>query len=84
MGIPYISRAPRKTTHKSTEAQKLARGRFKEASVWAREIIKDPVNRQYFQSKVTGCQTAYTAAISEYLRNEKQNPGTIPSLPTGE
>jgi hypothetical protein len=68
---------------KQSEQQKQNRSKFREATHWAKMILKDPVRKTYYQkqAKKLGLPNAYTAAITDYMRKpnvevDNQRKGT--------
>ncbi len=55
---------------KQSEQQRLNRSKFKEASFWAKSVIRDPANKEYYDRKAKKLKlpNAYTAAITDYMR----------------
>jgi len=62
-----------KPTKKQSEQQKENRGKFRDASFWAKITLKDPERKAYYQSKAKklGLPNAYTAAITDYMRKPR-------------
>ncbi len=60
-----------KPKKKQSERQKENRGKFRNASHWAKIRLKDPAQKAYYQKKAKklGLPNAYTAAITDYMRN---------------
>lgn len=69
---------------KQSEKQKANRSKFKDASHWAREVLQDAGNKEYYQkrAKKLNLPNAYTAAITDYMRKPRvmksftENEGT--------
>jgi hypothetical protein len=71
-GKTFASHAPRKPDKsKETEAQRQTRSNFREASRWARVVLRDSLKKKYYQERARKWKVpnAYTAAIKEYLSN---------------
>ncbi|MBT1703239.1 hypothetical protein [Chryseosolibacter indicus] len=68
-GTTILSVKP-STPKKQSEQQKANRDKFKEATVYAKFITKDPQKKAYYQQKAKKLKVsnAYTAAITEYMR----------------
>jgi|GEM_PF-598253 len=65
---------PRKRRHKKvSELQQLTRSTFAEASKYAKGITRDPVKYEKYKRKAKkmGLSSAYTAAVTEYMRKVK-------------
>ncbi len=80
----FVSHRARKPDKKKeSEAQRNTRVNFKQASEWAKKILRDPEQKAYYQkrAKVLRLPNAYTAAITDYMRKPKviktQDRGTI-------
>lgn len=63
---------PRKK-RKQSELQQLTRSRFAEATRYAKGIMRDPVKYEYYKKKAKklGVTSAYTAAITEFMRKPR-------------
>ena len=64
---------PRRRTvpfEKQSRRQQLTRLNFKEATVYARTVTRDPEKKAYYarKAKTIGVRSPYSAAISDYLR----------------
>lgn len=71
-GKTYVSSAPRKPDkRKETVAQRNTRTTFQQATTWAKTTLLNPAQKEYYhqQAKALGLPNAYTAAITEYMRN---------------
>lgn len=55
---------------RQSESQKTNRSKFREASAWAQQILKDPVKKEYYRQKAKKLKlpNAYTAAITDFMR----------------
>ena len=64
---PTVRKVP---VSKQSRRQQLTRLNFKDASVYAKAVTKDPVKKAYYakKAKVIGVRSAYSAAISDYMR----------------
>jgi len=64
-----------KPSKKQSEQQKTNRTKFKRATYWAKSILKDPIKKEYYQRKAKKLKlpNAYTAAITDYMRNPRLN-----------
>jgi hypothetical protein len=69
-GKTFVSVAPKKPKRQSP-VQKENRTKFKRATVYAKNMMKDPVKKaEYMEiSKKLQLPNAYTAAITDYMRN---------------
>jgi len=58
---------------KQSEQQKTNRSKFRDASHWAHQVLLDPLKKEYYQNKAKKLKlpNAYTAAITDYMRNAK-------------
>ena len=56
-----------------TEAQRNTRSTFKEATAFAKAMMRNPDKKAYYQERAEAWQVsnAYTAAITEYMRKPK-------------
>ncbi|MFM7859777.1 MAG: hypothetical protein ACKO96_49555 [Flammeovirgaceae bacterium] len=56
--------------NRQSERQKQNRGKFKEATRWAKVVLIDPQYKAYYQllANKQGLPNAYTAAITDYMR----------------
>jgi hypothetical protein len=74
-GKTFASRAPCKPDKsKETPAQRQTRTTFKAASQWAKQVLRDPEQRRYYQACATRWElpNAYTAAIKVYMQAESR------------
>jgi hypothetical protein len=73
-GKTIMASCPRPPT-KQSEQQKINRTKFKQASFWAKGVLKDPLKKEYYQRKAKKLKlpNAYTAAITDYMRNPRLN-----------
>jgi hypothetical protein len=71
-GKTFISVAPKKPK-KQSPVQKENRSKFKRATIYAKSMMKDPVKKAEYKeiAKKLQLPNAYTAAISDYMRNPK-------------
>ena len=55
---------------KQSELQRANRKKFRDASFWAKSILRDPIKKEYYQKKARKLKlpNAYTAAITDYMR----------------
>jgi hypothetical protein len=71
-GETIVSHAPRKPDKsKETELQRGTRTMFKDASRWAKTVVRDPEKRKHYQecAKAWAVTSAYTAAVKDYMSN---------------
>jgi len=64
---------PPRKRKKISELQQLMRQRFADAAKYAKEVTRDPVKREQYRRKAKklGVSSAYTAAITDYMRMGK-------------
>lgn len=64
------SRRRKVPVEKQSRRQQLTRMNFKDATVYARTVTRDPEKKAYYarKAKVIGVRSAYSAAISDYMR----------------
>jgi len=64
---PNVRKVP---VEKQSRLQQLTRLNFKEASAYAKAVTKDPEKKAYYvkKAKAIGVRSAYSAAISDYMR----------------
>jgi hypothetical protein len=69
-GKTFISVAPKKPT-KQSSVQKENRSKFKRATIYAKNMMKDPAKKAEYKeiAKKLQLPNAYTAAITDYMRN---------------
>jgi hypothetical protein len=69
-GKTFISVAPKKPK-KQSPIQKENRSKFKRATIYAKNMMKDPVKKAEYReiAKKLQLPNAYTAAITDYMRN---------------
>jgi hypothetical protein len=69
-GKTFISVAPKKPK-KQSAVQKENRSKFKRATTYAKSMMKDPVKKAEYKeiAKELQLPNAYTAAITDYMRN---------------
>ena len=63
-----VSAAPSNHNRKWSQAQTENRKRFRDAMIYARMALKDPVKQKYYRSKVKGMQTPWNAAVADYMK----------------
>jgi hypothetical protein len=71
-GKTVVSRRPGKQDPaKQSEARKKTRSNFKEASAWAKSVLRDPQRKEYYKQRARewDLTNAYIAAIKDYIRN---------------
>jgi hypothetical protein len=68
-GRTIVASSPRLAKTQS-EQQRQNRGKFKQASAWAKTVLLDPQKKAYYQQKAKKLKlpNAYTAAIANYMR----------------
>jgi hypothetical protein len=71
-GKTIVTHAPA-APKKQSDQQKINRGKFREASMWAKEVLLDPQAKAYYQLKARKLKlpNAYTAAITDFMRKPK-------------
>jgi hypothetical protein len=69
-GKTFISIAPKKPK-KQSPIQKENRSKFKRATIYAKSMMKDPLRKAEYKdiAKKLQLPNAYTAAITDYMRN---------------
>jgi hypothetical protein len=69
-GKTFISVAPKKPK-KQSAVQKENRSKFKRATIYAKGMMKDPIRKAEYKeiAKKLQLPNAYTAAITDYMRN---------------
>ncbi|MEO7990940.1 MAG: hypothetical protein ABI663_15435 [Chryseolinea sp.] len=57
-------------TKTQSEQQRANRNKFRDASIWAKSVLSDPLKKEYYQLKAKKLKlpNAYTAAIADYMR----------------
>jgi hypothetical protein len=67
------ARGSKPNKKKETDAQRNTRATFKEATEWAKAILRNPDKKAYYQKRANALQlpNAYTAAITDYMRKPK-------------
>jgi hypothetical protein len=72
-GKTVVSPRPVYRNETNTEARRLARDRFREATFYAHDAMENKEKRSYYQQKAKQLKlpNAYTAAITDYLRKAK-------------
>lgn len=68
-GKTVVAASPARPARQS-EKQKANRGKFKDASAWAKTILLDAEKKAYYKQKAKKLKlpNAYTAAITDYMR----------------
>jgi hypothetical protein len=66
-GKTVMSAVPDYSIIRWSNLQKKNRMRFRDAMVWARRTLSDPVKYSYYQKKAKPGQTVWNAALSDYL-----------------
>lgn len=69
-GKTFIRKASESYNKVPTEKQAAVRARFIEAHRFAQAVINDPVKKAIYEKKAKGKCTAYSKAVSEYLKPE--------------
>jgi len=69
-GKTFIRKASGSYNKIPTEKQAVVRARFTEAHHFAQSVINDPVRKAQYEKKAKGLCTAYSMAVSEYLRSQ--------------
>ena len=68
-GKTFVRKAPKTGYNKvATEKQAVVRERFKEAYLFARSVISDPVLKALYEKRAKKGCSAYNTAISEFLK----------------
>lgn len=69
--ISAVGRKPDKGNE--SVAQRSTRVNFKNATAWARKVLRDPEKKVYYQQRAKALKlpNAYTAAITDYMRKPK-------------
>jgi hypothetical protein len=82
-GKTIVTHAPAAPKRQSDQ-QKINRGKFREASMWAKEVLLDPQAKAYYQLKARKLKlpNAYTAAITDFMRKPKASVMTSGSVTT--
>ncbi len=73
-GKTFVSHQARKPNKKKeSEVQRNTRVNFREATQWARKMLRDPEKKTYYQQRAKALKlpNAYTAAITDYMRKPK-------------
>lgn len=70
-GETITANVPDTYNSKPSEAQLAARERFREAVLWAKSTLADPEKLAEYSAKASRHMTAYTLAITDYLRAPK-------------
>jgi hypothetical protein len=70
--VSFKARVPDKS--RETDAQRGTRSTFRNATVWAHEVLCDPDKKKYYEQRAKALKlpNAYTAAIRDYMRNVKR------------
>jgi hypothetical protein len=82
-GEMIITRRPRKSNKKPSEAQKAHRLRFKEATAYAKAILADPTARAHYEKLAAReGKAAYTLALADYMNGSPllPPPNTQPNI----
>src|SRR5688500_11626992 len=71
-GKTYMAQRPSKQK-KESEGQRNTRDKFKLATQYAKQMMKDPERKAYYakKAKMLALPNAYTAAITDYMRKPK-------------
>jgi hypothetical protein len=72
-GKTFISKFPRPSSVPPTDKLKSVRAGFASCIAYAKKVVKDPVKKALYQSKVVGGQTAFNKATSDALNPPKIN-----------
>jgi hypothetical protein len=64
--VSIISSYPDMSRIKRTTKQKTENNKFREASVYARGQMRDPIAKAAYKAKAVGMQTAYNVAMADY------------------
>ena len=72
-GKTVMTNYPRKVEiprEKQSAAQRGTRDNFRDASAYAKQVLKDPAQKAYYEKKKKqlGLYSAYQAAITDYMR----------------
>jgi phosphoribosylformylglycinamidine (FGAM) synthase PurS component len=74
-GLTVVTTAPSPPprSRKQTELQQLYRSKFRDASRYAKALMRDPATKAQYKKKAEKMKlpNAYTAAIAEYMRKTK-------------
>src|SRR6478736_4089505 len=72
-GKTVVSIRPVYKNETNTEARRIARGRFFDATQYASNAMEDPKQKVYYKQKAKQLKlpNAYTAALTDYLRKAK-------------
>ncbi len=71
-GKTIVSSYPKRVSSKPTDRQRITQNKFKNAAIWAKGILEDPLQKEHYQQQAVKLRlpNAYTAAITEYMRDE--------------
>lgn len=67
-GKTYMRKAPGSYNKVPTAKQAIVRARFIEAHHFAQAVINNPVKKAAYEKKARGRCTAYSKAVSEYMK----------------
>ena len=67
-GKSYVANIPKESTAPPGEGQQKIRNRFRLAATWAKIALANPVTREKYEARVTKSMSAYTLAMTDYLR----------------
>lgn len=72
-GKTIVSSYDSPSRKKESALQRRTRSRFAEATDYAKNVLKDPVKREYYKKKAKQLKvsSAYTAAITDFMRQGK-------------
>ncbi len=68
-----VSKKPDMSNADKSEAQIVARSKFKMAQAYAKSILLIPSARLYYEQRLADGQTVYHAVISAYMKGEIEN-----------
>jgi len=66
-GHSIMANVPEKSKRKASAAQEEARDEFRMAASYAKNAIRDPQLKAYYESKAQNGQTAFSAALADFL-----------------
>jgi hypothetical protein len=84
-GKTYASRAPRRPDKtKETMLQRGTRLSFREATAFAKRVLKDPAKKAFYlkMARELKLPNAYTAAITEFMRARNSKPAMVKTFMT--
>jgi len=67
-----VSKKPDMSGVRSSQLQEVKRNLFKEAVAFAQAINRDPKKKAEYAKNLKPGQTVFNAAVSEYMRREKE------------